>query len=136
MPSFIHNSLHGLLALCKLTVILCHNLHQFFVARLLWIPSQNRLRLSRIAPQIVHISRSEPLGIYAYQHLAGSCIVTLLINAGSFPTKVDANYFECALSEITYRMLLSGCDNKIFRSLMLQHQPHTLYIILGISPVS
>ena len=51
----------------KLTVMLCHNLHQFFIARLLRIPSQNSLRLSRVAPQVVHISRTEPLVIYAYQ---------------------------------------------------------------------
>ena len=114
----------------------CHDFYQFLVSGGLRIPSKNRLRLGRISPQIIHVGRTEPCFVDAYQHLSGLHIITLLINAGSFPTKVDANCFECALSEITYRMLLSGCDNKIFRSLMLQHQPHTLYIILGISPVS
>ena len=43
---------------------------------------------------------------------------------------------ERQLGELTDRVLLTCCNHEVLWFLSLENQPHTLYIILGITPVA
>ena len=112
-------SFHCLLLLSTRSVVLCHDLYQFRISSLLRIPSKHCLSLGRITPQIIYVCRTEPFGIYTYQHFTGSLVISLLIHTGAFPTDINTVGLECTLCKISYRMLFTGCNNEIFRGVML-----------------
>ncbi|CDD83991.1 uncharacterized protein BN666_00512 [Bacteroides sp. CAG:462] len=43
---------------------------------------------------------------------------------------------ECQGTELTHGMHLTGCNDKVLGSLVLENQPHALHIVLGIAPVA
>lgn len=122
--------------LCALTVVLGHDLHQLLISSGLRIPAQNSLSLGRVAPQVIDIGRAEPLGIHADQHLAGSCIIALFVDAGALPADGNAVRCESLLGEVADGMLHAGSDDEVLRLILLHDQPHTLDVILGVAPVA
>ena len=70
------------------------------------------------------------------QDFARRLIDTLFIHIGTLPFQFDSCMAECQGGELTNAVLYAGGDDEIFRSIMLQDQPHTLDIILRITPVS
>ena len=43
---------------------------------------------------------------------------------------------ECQLTELAHRVLHTSSDYEVLGSLVLQDEPHTLHVVLGISPVA
>ncbi len=62
---------------------------------------------------------------------------TLLVLILAFPFHAFDSYIvESQLGELTDRVLLTCCNHEVLWFLSLENQPHTLYIILGITPQS
>ena len=116
--------------------MLGHDFYQFLIACLLGIPAEYSPGLRGVAPEIVHVCRTEPLRIHADHHLTGNRIVSLLVHTGTLPANGDTVGSKSPLREISHCMLLAGRNDKVLRLLLLHNQPHTLHIILGIPPVA
>ena len=43
---------------------------------------------------------------------------------------------EGELGELTHRVLHACRNNEVFRFLLLEDEPHALYVVLGITPVA
>ena len=112
-----------------------HHLYQTFEIGLT-LPTQLGLCLSAVAPQELYLSRTEELRSHIYQQSAGLSIITLLINALAFETNVDTNFLKGSGNELTNGVGLVGSQYIVARLILLQHSPHTLYIVTGKAPVT
>ena len=100
-------------------VRLYHHLHkllQFY----LWFPSKHLLCLVALAEQFVYFGWP----------------IELRIVADVWGPVLNANLCECGIEEIPYRMVRTSGDDKIIRSLLLEHHPHSLYVISRKPPVA
>ena len=115
--------------------MVCHPRYQLGIGGFLRIPAQYGFCLGGIAPEIIHIGGTEPLGIYADQQLAGLRVVALLVHARTFPADGHAVGGKGTLGKVPDGVLLTGGNDEILRGLVLQHEPHALHIVFGIAPV-
>ena len=54
----------------------------------------------------------------------------------AFPFEFDAYMMEGELGKLTYAMLYTCCDDNIFGFWGLKDEPHALYIVFGIAPIT
>ena len=113
-----------------------HYLHQFGERCLLRVPAEFCAGLCGVAPEIYHVGRTVEVGRYLDKHLAGSRVDTLFVLFLTFPAQFDADVAESKLAEFAHGVLLAGGDNEVLGSRMLENEPHTLHIVLGIAPVA
>ena len=66
----------------------------------------------------------------------GSLVDTDFINACTLPLYLDADMTECSLNKLTDSSCLVCSDYIIIWLICLKHKPHSLYIILGMTPVT
>ena len=116
--------------------MLYHDPHKLLERSLLRVPPQLRLRLRRVTEQLINFGRAEVLRIHLHQHLAGSDVDTLLIYAFAFPAELDSDFLESQSGELTHCMILAGSHHEIIRFRLLENEPHALYVVLGIAPVT
>ena len=50
--------------------------------------------------------------------------------------ELDAGMLESELGELTNTVLYTGGDDEVLRFVLLENEPHALYIVLGIAPVA
>ena len=115
--------------------MLCHDSDQLGVAGFLGVPAQDRFGLGGVTPKVIHVCGPEPGLVDGYKQLSRSRVIALFVNAGAFPADGHAVGGEGLFGEIPDGMLLAGGDDKVIRLLLLQNQPHALYIVLGVAPV-
>src|SRR5574344_195776 len=113
-----------------------HNLYQFRELCLRRIPAKRSFCLCRISKQLFHFTWTEIFTVYLNHCFSRLHINTFLISTFSLPTQFHACFLKSECTEFSYRMHLACCDNEIIRFRLLQNQPHTFHIILGISPVA
>ena len=127
-----------------------HNLYQLFEGGLARVPTKLLASFRGVAPKVYNIGRTEKVGrdfdediAHCQLSIGCSCGLrinilddTLLIDILAHKLKFDTHMFECIIAEVTHRVLHTCSDNKVFRFIVLKHQPHALYIVLGITPVA
>ena len=122
-----------------------HQLDELLEGSGLRIPAEFGLGFGRVAPEVDDISRAVEVFGNGNYGAADKVSVgrtgngdynTLLIDAFAFPAELDAGVMESQGSKLANSVLNTGCNYEIVRSLVLEYESHTLYIILGITPVT
>ena len=106
----------------KLHIVCSHNLDQLFERCLLRIPSQQGTGFGGVSQQLLDFGRTEILGINLNQHLAALRVDTLLVDTFTLPAQVDAYLAESQCGKLANRMHLTGSDDEVLRSLVLQDE--------------
>ena len=119
-----------------LHVVLHHDVDKLLEACLLRVPAQHALRLGRVAQELVHLCGTEVLGVNLDEDFARLHVNTLLVHAFAFPAEFDAHLLEGQRSKLAHRVILPGSNHKVLGLLLLEDEPHTLHIVLGITPVA
>jgi hypothetical protein len=107
-----------LLLLGEIEVVVDHLGHQRGEGGLRF-PAQLLKRVARIPHQVIDLRRAE---------IAGIDLDEVLV--------VEADVAERALAEIAHRVRLAGRDDIVSRLVLLQHRPHRLDVVAGVSPVA
>ncbi len=100
------------------------------------LPAQDLLRLAGIAQQQVDLGRAEIPGIDLDQQLAGLGVHAFFFDILAAPGDLASGFGEGEFDEFAHRMGLAGGEHVIIRLVLLQNQPHALYIIAGITPIA
>ena len=120
----------------ELHVVLNHNLDEFRERGLLWVPSKFGLCLCGVAQQLIYLCRTEIFRINFNESLTRRFVVTLFIDTVTAPFEFDTNLFEGEGGKLTNCMILASSNHKVIWLWLLQDEPHTLDIVLGITPVA
>lgn len=118
-----------------LHIMVYHDPHQFLEAGLGGIPAQLLLRLGRVAPQVDHIRQAVEVGADLDQDAAGGLVDALFLHALALPFQLDPGIVEGQGGKLPDAVLHPCRDHEIFRLVVLEDQPHTLHIVLGVTPV-
>lgn len=102
----------------------------------LGFPTKNALSLRGIAKKKVDFRRAEEFGIDRNENLSGFRIYAHFVDAFALPFDIDAYFFERPIDEIADGIGLTHGDDEVFGLVLLEHKPHSLYIILGMTPVA
>ena len=125
--------------------MLDHKLNELLEGGGLRIPAEFGLGFGRIAPEVDDVGRAvEVFGNGddgAADKVGVSCAgngdyYTLLVDAFAFPAELDAGVVEGQGGEFADGVLDAGGDHKVLRLVVLEYEPHTLHIVLGIAPVT
>ena len=117
--------------------MLHHDGHQLLECCLLHgIPSQLALCLCGIAPQVHHVGRAIEVLAHLHQHSSGGLVYSLLVQTLALELQLDACMLEGIVAELPHTVLHACGNHKVLGLLLLQDEPHALYIVLGISPVT
>ena len=133
--------LAGILSCHLCHVAVDHDLNEFLEACLARVPAQLGLCLGGVTPEVDNVGRTEEVGRHLYEHLALKLFGTLnadtlLIDALALELKLYAYMLESIVSKLAHGVLNACGDNEVFGFVVLKDEPHTLYIILGITPVA
>jgi hypothetical protein len=115
--------------------------HQFLERSGVWIPVELCLCLGWITPEIDNICWTVEIRRNLYEGLANQILRTfyadtLLVLILAFPLQFDTYMMESQLGKFSYRVLLTSSDDKVLWLFSLEDKPHTLYIVLRITPVT
>ncbi len=113
-----------------------HDLDEILEAGLSGIPAQDFLCLAGVAEQLLHLCRTEILGINLYQHTAGGLVDTLLVNTLALPFELDAHVMEGQCGEVAHCVILARSNHEVIGLRLLQDEPHALHVVLGVTPVA
>ena len=91
---------------------------------------------SRIAQQGFHFGRAEVAWVYLHDAFTAGNVVAFFFDALAFPTNFDAQFFRGGIDKIAHAVLHARRDHKVFRLILLQHQPLHFNVVLGMSPVT
>ena len=125
--------------------MLDHQFDELFEGGGLRIPAEFGLGFGRVAPEVYDICRAvEVFGDGDYgaadkvgvDGAANGDDDTLLIDALAFPAELDASVVEGKGGEFADGVLDAGSDHEVLRLVVLEYEPHTLHIVLGITPVT
>ena len=78
----------------ELHIVLDHNVNQFFVARLLRIPSQFGARLRRVAKQLLNLCGAEIFRIYFDEYAPCAALDAFLFDTFALPINGNASFCE------------------------------------------
>ena len=125
--------------------MLDHQLDELLEGGGLRIPAEFGLGFGRVAPEVHYIGRAvEVFGDSDYGAAdkvgvggAGNGDDdTLLVDTLTFPAELDAGVVEGQGCEFADGVLNAGCNHEVLRLVVLEYEPHTLHIVLGIAPVA
>ena len=108
-----------------------HDFYKLLERCLLRIPTQFTFRFRWISPKIYHIGRTVEVRRNLDKYFTGLAVDAFFVFTFTLKTQFDSGITESQLAELTYRMLLAGGNDKIFRLVVLEDQPHALHVILG-----
>ncbi|RNA43570.1 phytase family [Brachionus plicatilis] len=107
-----------------------------FVKFDLWFPSKIVERLLSTSLKIFDLSRSVKLGVYFNSHNSGVFFFAHFIFATALPHNFFSDFAERCLNKLTHTVYLICCHNIVLGFFLLQHEPHGLHIVFGMTPVS
>lgn len=113
-----------------------HHLGNHGSERVFRLPTENALCLCGIAEQKVDFSGAEKFGIDGNEDLPGFRVHAGFINSGTLPFDIDAHFFERPVDEVADGVSFAHGDDEIFRLVLLEHEPHGFYVVLGVPPVA
>ena len=96
-----------------------HHLHEFG-ERHLRLPAQLLTGLGGVTDEKVDLGRTEELGILPH----------VLVPVG------DSDFGEGALDEFFDGVRLARCDHVIVGLVLLEHEPHRLHVVAGVTPIA
>src|SRR5882724_6737772 len=105
-------------ALRDIPIRVGHQLGQF-LERYLWLPAENAFGFARIAEEQIDFRRAEIAWVNVNELLP-----------------IEIKQFKNFIEELANGMRLAGRDYKVVRLDSLQHEPHRLDVITGVSPVA
>ena len=102
------------------------------------LDSNLNMDLSTVPTQTaVYIIRREVTTLETAEKLVESLGIDAdLVDAAAAPFDSGADLPECRLHELAHAVLLNGRNHKIFRFVLLQHQPLRIDVIARMSPVA
>src|SRR5450756_1252583 len=92
--------------------------------------------LGCVTLQDVDLGRAIVARIDANDDLPGAYVEPTLIRTLTLPCQGDTGPLECHFHKLAHGMRLARRNHVIIRSVLLQYEPHCLYVFLGISPIS
>mmetsp|Transcript_33862 Transcript_33862/g.106059 ORF Transcript_33862/g.106059 Transcript_33862/m.106059 type:complete len:379 (+) Transcript_33862:154-1290(+) len=98
-------------------------------------PAGRLRQLGHVAEEGVHLRGPEVLGGDLHHHLPRGLVDALLLQALPAPGDRLAAHLEAERHELADRVLLARGDHKVFRRLLLEHQPHRLDVVPRVPPV-
>ena len=122
-----------------------HQFDELFESGGLRVPAEFGLGFGRVTPEVHYVGRAIEVFGNGYYGAADKVSVgragngdynTLLVDAFTFPAELDACVMESQGSKLANSVLNTGSNHEIFRSLVLEYEPHTLHIVLGLTPVT
>lgn len=125
--------------------MLDHQLDELLEGGGLRIPAEFGLGFGRVAPEVDDVGRAVEVfgdGDYGVADKVGVDGAgngdddTLLVDSFAFPAELDACVMEGQCGEFADGMLDAGGDYEVLRLVVLEYEPHTLHIVLGIAPVT
>ena len=125
--------------------MLDHQLDELLEGGGLRVPAEFGLGFGRVTPEVDDVGRAVEVlgdGDHGAANKVGiGCAGngdhdTLLVDAFAFPTEFDAGVVEGQGGEFADGMLYAGCNHEVLRLIVLEYEPHTLHIVLGITPVA
>ena len=117
-------------------VVLHHDFDEFFEAGLVGVPAEGVLGFAGVAQQLVHLGGAEVLGVDFHEGFARLRIDAFLVHAVALPFQFDACLAERQGAELAHCVVLACGYDVVVRFRLLQHEPHTLYIVFGVAPVA
>ena len=126
-------------------VVLDHQLDELLEGGGLRVPAEFGLGFGRVAPEVDDVGRAvEVFGDGDYgaadkvgvDGAANGDDDTLLVDAFALPAELDAGVAEGQGGEFTDGVLDAGGNHEVLRLVVLEDEPHTLHIVLGIAPVT
>ena len=121
--------------------MLYHQLDKLLEAGLGRIPAQFGFGFGGITPEVHHIRRTVEIFAHGHNRLANKLLGTfhnntLLINTLALKLQFNTCMFESQLGELADGVLHAGGNDKVLGLVVLENEPHTFYIVLGIAPVA
>ena len=125
--------------------MLDHQLDELLEGGGLRIPAEFSLGFGRVAPEVDDVGRAVEVfgdGDYGATDKVGiggagnGDYNTLLVDALAFPAELDAGVVEGQSGEFADGVLDAGGDHEVLRRIVLEYEPHTLHIVLSITPVT
>ena len=117
-------------------IMLDHDPDEVFEGCLAGVPAEERLGLGGVAQKLFHLGGTEEARVNLHKRLTGSHVDAFLVDAFAFPTQLDADMPECQRAELTHGVVLARGDDEVLGLLLLEDEPHTFHIVLGIAPVA
>ena len=109
------------------------------------VPSEFGLGFGRVAPEVDNVSRAVEVfgdGNYGAADKIGVSGAgngdddTLFVDAFAFPAELNAGVVKGQCGEFADGVLDAGGDYEVLRLVVLEYEPHTLHIVLGVAPVT
>lgn len=94
------------------------------------------MRLCRITQQLFHLSWTVILWVNSDNNFTSGGVLSNLSVTFALPLDIDIDMLESLLDKLTHGMHLTSGQDKIIWLLSLQHQPHSLDIVSGMTPIS
>ena len=101
-----------------------------------WLPREICPCFCTISKEKIHLCRTEVLRIHLNKNFSCFFVIPLLINSCSLPIYLYTNFFETPVHKVTNCACLSSGNNIILGFILLEHTPHSINIILRMSPIS
>ncbi len=100
------------------------------------IPAEFPAGLGGVAPEVDHVGGTVEVGGDLDDHPAGGGVDALLGGALSLEAELDAGAAEGVEAELADGVLLAGGNDVVLGLGLLEDEPHTFHIVLGIAPVA
>lgn len=126
-------------------VVTNHQLDKLLECGGLRVPAELGFGFGRVAPEVDDVGRAVEVfgdGDYGAADKVGvggagnGDDYTLLIDALAFPAELDACVMEGQGGEFADGVLDAGGNHEVLWLVVLEDEPHTLHIVLGITPVA
>jgi len=114
--------------------IVGHHLFAHLMRRDLRHPTQLFLGLGRVTQQGFDLGGAEVARVDFYNRTLAK--VAHLVHALTLPGDGHAQLSRRPFDELAHGVLLAGGNHKVFRAVLLQHQPLHAHIVLGVTPVA
>lgn len=120
-----------------LDISLNHSSHELVEGNLT-LPSENALRLGGSTVKELNLRRTEVPLVNPDQDATGLRALSNLVDgvALALPGDGGANDGEGLLDELADGVGLTGGKDEVVGGVLLEHAPHTLDVVLGVSPVA
>ena len=125
--------------------MLDHQFDELFEGGCLRVPAELGLGFGRVTPEVDDVGRAVEVfgdGDYGATDKVGIGGAgngdddTLLVDTFAFPAELYAGVMEGQCGEFTDGVLDAGGNHEVLRLVVLEYEPHTLHIVLGIAPVA
>ena len=93
-------------------------------------------RFARVAEQGIDFGRAKIAGIDGDNLITAGWIDADLVDSAALPLDVHVEGFRTKLDELAYRILFARRNDEIIRFVLLQDEPHGLYVVARMAPVT